>query len=36
VKEFDRDTLASAEDFYRLVYKPVRDDLAAKWTEATA
>ncbi|MDG7008481.1 MAG: hypothetical protein JRN06_09620 [Nitrososphaerota archaeon] len=34
VKGFDKDTLLSAEDFFRSVYKPVRDELAAKWSEA--
>jgi hypothetical protein len=35
VKGFDRDVLLSADDFFRTVYKPVRDSLAEKWTEAT-
>jgi hypothetical protein len=35
VKKFDRDTLLSAEGFFRDVYRPVRDDLAEKWTEAS-
>ena len=32
VKEFDREILLSQNDFYQLVYKPKRDDLAEKWT----
>ncbi len=32
VKGFDRETLLSTDDFYRTVYKPVRDSLAEKWT----
>ena len=35
VRGFDRATLLSADDFFRLVYKPVRDELAQKWTEAS-
>jgi len=35
VRSFDGDTLLSAEDFFRDVYKPVRDELAEKWTEAS-
>ena len=34
VKRFDRNTLLSANEFFRMVYKPVRDELAQKWTEA--
>jgi hypothetical protein len=34
VKTFDRETLLSAEGFYRDVYKPRRDELAEAWTEA--
>lgn len=32
VKEFDREVLLSQNDFYGLVYKPKRDELAEKWT----
>jgi len=35
VKSFDRDTLLSTDDFYGIVYRPVRDQLAEKWTEAS-
>lgn len=35
VKKFDKETLLSAEGFYRDVYKPRRDFLAEKWTEAS-
>jgi len=35
VKSFDRDTLLSTDEFFRNVYKPVRDELAQKWTEAS-
>lgn len=35
VKSFDKDTLLSGEDFFRTVYRPVRDELAEKWTEAS-
>ena len=35
VKGFDRDTLLSTDDFFRDVYKPVRDELASKWTLAS-
>ena len=34
VKGFDKDVLLSTDDFYRTVYRPVRDSLSAKWTEA--
>jgi hypothetical protein len=34
VKEFDRKTLLSADDFFRDVYKPRRDELAEKWSGA--
>ena len=33
VKRFDREVLLSQQDFFELVYKPNRDELAAKWTE---
>jgi hypothetical protein len=35
VKKFDKETLLSTERFFREVYRPVRDDLAEKWTEAS-
>jgi len=35
VKSFARETLMSADEFFREVYKPVRDELAQKWTEAS-
>jgi hypothetical protein len=35
VKSFDKDTLLSKEEFFRTVYRPVRDELAEKWTEAS-
>jgi hypothetical protein len=34
VKKFDRDTLLSADDFFRDVYKPVRDEWADRWSGA--
>jgi hypothetical protein len=33
VKKFDKETLLSAEGFFRDVYRPKRDELAGKWTE---
>jgi hypothetical protein len=36
IKSFDKDVLLSTDDFFRTVYKPVRDELAEKWTEAVA
>jgi hypothetical protein len=33
VKKFDRSVLLSQRDFYELVYKPQRDELASRWTE---
>ena len=33
VKKFDRKTLLSADDFFKEVYRPRRDELAQKWTE---
>ena len=36
VKKFDKDTLLSAEAFFRDVYRPVRDEWAERWTEAAA
>lgn len=35
VKKFDKETLLSTDDFFRLVYRPRRDELADKWTEAS-
>lgn len=35
VKGFDKETLLSAEGFFKDVYKPRRDELADKWTEAS-
>jgi hypothetical protein len=35
VKGFNKDTLQSTDDFFREVYKPVRDQLADKWTLAS-
>ncbi len=35
VKKFDRETLLSSGEFFRNVYRPVRDELAAKWTSET-
>jgi hypothetical protein len=35
VKGFDKETLSSTEDFFRVVYRPVRDELAEKWTQAS-
>jgi hypothetical protein len=34
VKSFERQTLLSAEGFFRDVYRPRRDELAEKWTGA--
>ena len=34
VKGFDRDVLLSREDFFGMVYRPVRDSLSEKWSEA--
>jgi len=36
VKKFDRETLLSADEFFRTVYRPVRDELAKKWSEASS
>ncbi len=35
VKQFDRGTLLSTSDFFNDVYRPRRDELALKWTEAS-
>jgi len=32
VKSFDKDTLLSADGFYKEVYKPRRDELAQRWS----
>ena len=34
IKTFDRETLLSADAFFTTVYRPKRDILAEKWTEA--
>jgi hypothetical protein len=36
VRKFDRETLLSANEFFRSAYRPVRDDLAEKWSEASS
>jgi hypothetical protein len=36
VKRFDKETLLSADEFFRTVYRPVRDSLAEKWTDASS
>jgi len=36
VKKFDKETLLSADEFYRMAYRPVRDELAEKWSEAAS
>jgi hypothetical protein len=36
VRGFDKDVLLSATDFFNVVYRPVRDELADKWTELAA
>jgi len=36
VRGFDRNILLSAGDFFNVVYRPVRDDLADKWSELAA
>lgn len=33
VEHFDRQTLLSGEEFFSSVYRPKRDEFAAKWTE---
>ena len=33
VKGFDKDVLLSTDDFFRTVYRPVRDSLSEKWTD---
>jgi hypothetical protein len=34
VKGFDKETLLSSDEFFRTVYRPVRDSLAEKWSAA--
>ncbi len=34
VRQFDRDVLLSQRDFFDRIYRPNRDSLAVKWTEA--
>jgi hypothetical protein len=36
VKKFDKETLLSADRFFREAYRPRRDELAEKWSEASA
>jgi hypothetical protein len=35
VKTFDKETLLSTDEFFNQVYRPRRDELAEKWTEAS-
>jgi hypothetical protein len=35
VRGFDKSVLLSTDDFFRTVYKPVRDELAEKWSKAS-
>jgi len=35
VKGFDKEVLLSSDEFFRDVYKPVRDELADKWSAAS-
>lgn len=35
VKAFDKDVLLSSDEFFRDVYRPVRDKLADKWSAAS-
>lgn len=35
VKGFEKETLLSADGFYKEVYRPIRDEWAKKWTEAS-
>ncbi|HYA55387.1 MAG TPA: hypothetical protein VED22_01180 [Nitrososphaerales archaeon] len=35
VQRFDRDILLSSEEFFRDVYRPVRDEMADKWSAAS-
>ena len=34
VKSFDKSVLLSNDEFFRVVYKPVRDEMAETWTRA--
>jgi len=36
VQKFDRETLLSTDEFFRTVYRPVRDELAEKWSEVSS
>jgi hypothetical protein len=36
VGHFDRETLLSGTEFFSSVYRPKRDEFAAKWTEMSA
>jgi hypothetical protein len=36
VRKFDREALLSADEFFRTVYRPVRDELAEKWSGASS
>jgi hypothetical protein len=36
VKKFDKKTLLSADEFFMEVYRPRRDELAAKWTQESS
>lgn len=36
VKSFDKEVLLSTNEFFRTVYRPVRDDLAERWSEAAS
>ena len=35
VKGFDRSVLLSSDDFFRTVYRPVRDELAGRWSRTS-
>ena len=35
VKGFDRDVLLSSDEFFKDVYRPVRDSWAERWSEAS-
>ena len=35
VREFDKEILLSTDGFFKEVYRPRRDELAGKWTEAS-
>lgn len=36
VRKFDKEVLLSGEEFFRNVYRPVRDEWSEKWSEASA